>query len=156
MTYTNELLVEKKRIEKYIKIGSEAPYLSKAQCMENGPTVEETIDVVRETFIAHGKKDYEMPAKIGVHPHADVFYHAMPAYVPQQKAMGCKWIECYPRNPQDWNLPQTSSVLVLNELITGYPMAIMDGAWVTAMRTPAVTAVSAATMHVTLISRPRA
>ncbi len=84
-----------------------------------------------------------MPAKIGVHPHADVFYHAMPAHVPGQMAMGCKWIECYPRNPKDWGLPQTSSILVLNELITGYPMSIMDGAWITAMRTPAVTAVSA-------------
>ncbi|MDY3822833.1 MAG: ornithine cyclodeaminase family protein [Eubacteriales bacterium] len=142
-TYTKELLAEKERIEKRVKIGSEVLYLTKAECMQNGPTVQETIDAVRETFIAHGKKDYEMPAKIGVHPHADVFYHAMPAYVPGQMAMGCKCIECYPRNPKDWNLPQTSSVLVLNEIITGYQMAIMDGAWVTAMRTPAVTAVSA-------------
>ena len=146
MAYTKELLAEKARIERHVKIGSEALYLSKAECMANGPTVEETIEAVRKTFIAHGKKEYEMPAKIGVHPHEDVFYHAMPAYVPGQMAMGCKWIECYPRNPKDWNLPQTSSVLVLNELITGYPMAIMDGAWVTAMRTPAVTAVSAAAL----------
>ena len=143
MAYTPELLAEKKRIEQHVKIGSEALYLTKAECMENGPTVEDTIAAVRKTFIAHGKKEYEMPAKIGVHPHDDVFYHAMPAYVPGQMAMGCKWIECYPRNPKDWGLPQTSSVLVLNELITGYPMAIMDGAWVTAMRTPAVTAVAA-------------
>ena len=125
MAYTPELLAEKKRIEQHVKIGSEALYLTKAECMENGPTVEDTIAAVRKTFIAHGKKEYEMPAKIGVHPHDDVFYHAMPAYVPGQMAMGCKWIECYPRNPKDWGLPQTSSVLVLNELITGYPMAIM-------------------------------
>lgn len=143
MTYTKTLLDEKTRIEKHIKIGSEMLYLTRDQCMKNGPTVEEAIEAVRETFKAHGKKEYEMPAKIGVHPHADVFYHAMPAYVPGQMAMGCKWIECYPRNPNDWNLPQTSSVLILNEIITGFPMAIMDGAWVTAMRTPAVTAVSA-------------
>ena len=119
MAYTPELLAEKKRIEQHVKIGSEALYLTKAECMENGPTVEDTIAAVRKIFIAHGKKEYEMPAKIGVHPHDDVFYHAMPAYVPGQMAMGCKWIECYPRNPKDWGLPQTSSVLVLNELITG-------------------------------------
>ncbi|MFR1264405.1 MAG: hypothetical protein ACLSES_02500 [Christensenellales bacterium] len=104
MAYTPELLAEKKRIEQHVKIGSEALYLTKAECMENGPTVEDTIAAVRKTFIAHGKKEYEMPAKIGVHPHDDVFYHAMPAYVPGQMAMGCKWIECYPRNPKDWGL----------------------------------------------------
>ena len=91
MAYTPELLAEKKRIEQHVKIGSEALYLTKAECMENGPTVEDTIAAVRKTFIAHGKKEYEMPAKIGVHPHDDVFYHAMPAYVPGQMAMGCKW-----------------------------------------------------------------
>lgn len=142
-TYTKELYEEKARIEKYLKIGEQALYLTKKECEENGPSVDEVIDVVRETFKQHGRKEYEMPAKIGVHPHADVFYHAMPAYVPGQKAMGCKWIECYPRNPREFKLPQTSSVLVLNEILTGYQMAIMDGAWVTAMRTPAVTAVAA-------------
>ena len=66
MAYTPELLAEKKRIEQHVKIGSEALYLTKAECMENGPTVEDTIAAVRKTFIAHGKKEYEMPAKIGV------------------------------------------------------------------------------------------
>ena len=143
MAYTAQLIAEKERIGKYFEIGKQALYLSQAECMNSGLTVQETIDTVRKTFIAHGNKEYEMPAKIGVHPHADVFYHAMPAYVPAQMACGCKWIECFPRNPKEHNLPQTSSVLVLNEMITGFPMAIMDGAWVTAMRTPAVTAVAA-------------
>lgn len=143
MTYTDALYQEKARIEQRIQIGAQALYLSQRECIANGPTVEETIDTVRETFKAQGHRENEMPAKIGIHPHHDVFFHAMPAYVPEQKACGCKWIECFPRNPQEHNLPQTSSVLVLNEIITGYPMAIMDGAWVTAMRTPAVTAVAA-------------
>ena len=42
MAYTPELLAEKKRIEQHVKIGSEALYLTKAECMENGPTVEDT------------------------------------------------------------------------------------------------------------------
>ena len=41
MAYTPELLAEKKRIEQHVKIGSEALYLTKAECMENGPTVED-------------------------------------------------------------------------------------------------------------------
>ena len=35
MAYTPELLAEKKRIEQHVKIGSEALYLTKAECMEN-------------------------------------------------------------------------------------------------------------------------
>ncbi len=147
MAYTEEFKAEKVRIDGDIKVGSELLYLTQKQCMENGPSVDETLDIVRKTFVAHGKKEYEMPAKIGIHPHADVFYHAMPAYVPGQMACGCKWIGCYPRNPREYQLPQTTSLLVLNELMTGIPVAVMDGAWITAMRTPAVTAVAAELLH---------
>lgn len=147
MAYTEGLKREKERIEDKLQIGSGLLYLTREACMANGPTVLETLEIVRETFKAHGHKAYEMPAKIGIHPHEDVFFHAMPAYVPGQMACGCKWIGCYPRNPKDYNLVQTSSVLILNEIMTGFPMAIMDGTWITAMRTPAVTSVAAEMLH---------
>lgn len=63
MAYTPELLAEKKRIEQHVKIGSEALYLTKAECMENGPTVEDTIAAVRKTFIAHAKKNTKCPPR---------------------------------------------------------------------------------------------
>ena len=88
-----------------------------------------------------------MPAKIGVHPFSDVFYHAMPAYVPGSAACGMKWIECYPRNPAEYNLPQTTGLLVMNDIMTGVPIAVMDCTWLTAMRTPAVTVLAAAALH---------
>ncbi len=147
MAYTKEFQQEKERIDGALRLGSELLYLTGAECRENGPSVDETLEIIRQTFVAHGKKEYEMPAKIGIHPHEDVFYHAMPAYVPGQMACGCKWIGCYPRNPKEYQLPQTTSLLVLNELMTGIPMAVMDGAWITAMRTPAVTAVAAELLH---------
>ena len=88
-----------------------------------------------------------MPAKIGVHPFQDVFFHAMPAYVPSRLALGMKWIECYPGNPARFNLPQTTGLLLLNDILSGCPIAIMDSAWITAMRTPAVTVLAAAALH---------
>ena len=147
MTLDEELKLEQEKFGKRIKLGSEILYLTKADCIANGPSIDETIDVMTKTLIAHGKKEYEMPAKIGVHPYADVFYHAMPAYIPGQKVVGMKWIECYPRNPKEYNLPQTSSLLILNDVLSGYPIAIMDGAWLTSMRTPAKTAISAKFLH---------
>lgn len=147
MNLDERLREEKEKIEMKVKIGTEILYLTKEQCIEAGPDINETLDIVERTLIAHGNKEYEMPAKIGIHPYADVFYHAMPAYVPGQMACGAKWIECYPRNPKEHNLPQTSGLMILNEVLTGFPMAIMDGGWLTAMRTPAVTAIAAAALH---------
>ena len=88
-----------------------------------------------------------MPAKIGVHPLPEVFFHAMPAYVPSQFSCGMKWIECYPNNPDRYNLPQTTGLIVLNDILSGCPIAIMDATWVTAMRTPAVTVLAAGALH---------
>jgi len=130
-----------------INIGKEFLYLSRRDCMACGPDMDETLFIVRRALISHGKKEYEMPAKIGVHPFSDVFFHAMPAYLPTMKACGCKWIGCYPDNPVKYGLPQTTSLLVFNEILTGCPVCVMDGTWITAMRTPAVTSLAAAELH---------
>jgi ornithine cyclodeaminase/alanine dehydrogenase len=112
-----------------------------------GPGVDEILGIVRETLIAHGKGEYEMPAKIGVHPFTEVFYHAMPAYVPGRLATGCKWIECYPQNPVKYGIPQTTGLLIMNDTMSGAPVAVMDCTWITAMRTPAVTVIAAEVLH---------
>ena len=52
-------------------------------------------------------------------------------------------IECYPRNPKDYGLPQTTGLQIMNDIVTGVPIAVMDCTWLTAMRTPAVTALAA-------------
>lgn len=88
-----------------------------------------------------------MPAKIGVHPYREVFYHAMPAYVPSKNAVGLKWIEYYPGNPEKFGLPQTTGLLIMNDVLTGRPVALMDATLITAMRTPAVTAIAAADLN---------
>jgi alanine dehydrogenase len=75
-----------------------------------------------------------------------VFFHAMPAYVPGRLALGIR-IECYPNNPGKFNLPQTTGLLILNDPLSGCPIAIMDCVWITAMRTPAVTVLSAGALH---------
>ncbi len=134
-------------LKKQLDLGKEILWLTKDECIEAGPTVDETLDLIKGTMIAHGKNEYEMPAKIGIHPYEDVFFHAMPAYVPGDLACGCKWIECYPRNPKEYNLPQTTGLQIMNDIVTGVPVAVMDCTWLTAMRTPAVTSLAAAALH---------
>lgn len=130
-----------------LAIGKEIVYLTRQECEACGIGMGRILEMTREALVAHGKKDYEMPAKIGVHPFDEVFYHAMPAYVPTGKAVGMKWIECYPGNPAKFGLPQTTGLLVMNDVLSGCPLAVMDCTWITAMRTPAVTILAAGALH---------
>jgi len=134
---------DRQRLSSRLNIGKEIWYMTQQQVMAAGLTVTEILGLTREALVAHGRKEYEMPAKIGVHPFQEVFFHAMPAYVPSKLALGMKWIECYPK----FNLPQTTGLLLLNDILSGCPIAIMDSAWITAMRTPAVTVLAAAALH---------
>lgn len=143
-TANAQLLEAFNKEHEYLKtkldLGREILWLTKDECIQAGPDVEETLELVKGAMIAHGRNEYETPAKIGIHPYEDVFFHAMPAYVPGNLACGCKWIECYPRNPKDYGLPQTTGLQIMNDIVTGVPIAVMDCTWLTAMRTPAVTA----------------
>lgn len=134
-------------LAKNIDLGKEIVYLTQKEVIDMGLTIEDILKLTEQALVSHGKKEYEMPAKIGIHPLPEVFFHAMPAYVPSQNACGMKWIECYPYNPQRFNLPQTTGLLILNDISSGVPVAIMDSAWITAMRTPAVTVLAAAKLH---------
>ena len=130
------------RVAESIKRGREVHYITRSE-IENelGYTTADILELVRTALTEHGKKRYEMPAKIGLHPIRDTLMHAMPAYVPGAGACGIKWAYCFPENRQ-FNLPQTSGLLILNDIQTGWPIAIMDAIWITAKRTPLVTALA--------------
>jgi ornithine cyclodeaminase len=56
---------------------------------------------------------------------------------------GIKWAHIYPDNRQRRDLPSISVVIILNDATTGFPVAIMDGTVLSAMRTGAATGVGA-------------
>jgi ornithine cyclodeaminase/alanine dehydrogenase len=102
----------------------------------------EIIDTVETAFREKGRGNVEMPPKPGIHTRPDAFIHAMPAYIKTTGAAGMKWIAGYPENTER-GLPYISGLLILNDPDTGFPLAVMDAAWITAMRTAAATAVAA-------------
>jgi ornithine cyclodeaminase/alanine dehydrogenase-like protein (mu-crystallin family) len=84
-----------------------------------------------------------MPPKPGIHPGAgDNFIHAMPAYIPALNSAGLKWVSGYPDNFKR-GLPYINGLLILNDVETGVPLAVMDCSWITGMRTAGATAVVA-------------
>ena len=117
-------------------------YLSRSAVESLGMTMAEVLASVENGFRLKGLGKTEMPPKPGIHPRADCFIHAMPAYVREVEAAGLKWVSGYPPNMAK-GLPYISGLLILNDPETGIPIAVMDCAWITAMRTGASVGVSA-------------
>ena len=117
-------------------------YLSHADVARAGLGMSEIIDIVERVFQEKAKGNVEMPPKPGIHPLPDSFIHAMPAYVPALNAAAMKWVSGYPQNPAQ-GLPYIAGLVILNDPETGFPLAVMDASWITAMRTAAASAVAA-------------
>lgn len=116
-------------------------YLDRACVRRLLPTVEEQVDRLAEVYraMAHGR--VENPPKLGVHPRPAAFIHAMPAYLGDEDVTAVKWVSAYPGNPAR-GLPYISGLIVLNDSDTGLPVAVMDAAEITAVRTAAASGVS--------------
>jgi ornithine cyclodeaminase/alanine dehydrogenase len=123
-------------------LGQRILYLSQSDVASIGVTMKEIIDALDIAFLEHGSGRTELPPKPGVHTQPDAFIHAMPAYIPHLHSVGMKWVSGYPDNYKR-GLPYISGLLILNDEITGIPLAVMDCTWITAMRTGAATAVAA-------------
>jgi len=117
-------------------------YLSRKDVEAVNLSMAEIIGALEKMFKEKGAGRVEMPPKPGIHTRPDAFIHAMPAYIPSMESAGVKWVSGYPANQQK-GLPYITGLLILNDADNGIPIAVMDCAWITAMRTGAATAVSA-------------
>jgi len=118
-------------------------YLSQADVASVDLPMVEIIKALETAFREKGQGKTEMPPKPGIHPGGgDNFIHAMPAYIPALKSAGLKWVSGFIENSKR-GLPYITGLLILNDVETGLPLAVMDCVWITAMRTGAATSLSA-------------
>ncbi len=117
-------------------------YLSRADVEAGNLSMKEIIGLLEKAFLEKGNGKVEMPPKPGIHTMPDAFIHAMPAYIPSMRSAGIKWVSGYPENFKR-GLPYISGLMIMNDAETGIPYAIMDCAWITALRTGAASALSA-------------
>jgi alanine dehydrogenase len=115
-------------------------YLARDEVAALLPSIPEQLDLVEETYRALAAGRVQLPPKPGVHPRKDSFIHAMPAYLADADVVALKWVAGYPAN-KDRGLPYLSGLIVLNDPETGVPVAVMDGAEITAARTAAASGV---------------
>jgi ornithine cyclodeaminase/alanine dehydrogenase len=126
-------------IQSFLKIGKEIVYLSQEDVKSIPVTPQEIRSLVEKALIAYSAKKVDMPPKIALHPIKDTFFHAMPAYVPEQFSAGLKWGSCYPENMKNYGYPQAQGLIIYNDHLSGMPLAVMDCKYVTEIRTAAVT-----------------
>lgn len=117
-------------------------YLSRADVERVGLELPSIIAMLERAFREKGEGRVELPPKPGIHPQPDAFVHAMAASIPAMRAAGLKWVAGFPAN-SGRGLPYISGLLILNDVETGFPTAVMDCTWITAYRTGAATALAA-------------
>jgi len=109
-----------------------------------------TIEIVEKVYAAHGNNHINMPAKITLDtgegndwPPYGGSYNAMPAYIGEDiDISGIKWVWGFNDNAKK-GIPYIGGVIILNEARTGEVLAIMDGSYITDIRTGASAGVAA-------------
>jgi alanine dehydrogenase len=104
---------------------------------------DDAFEAMRKAFEAHGQGKFQMPSKIYLDLQAyRGDFRAMPAYIDSLGACGMKWVNSHPDNLLKRDFPAVMGILILNDPQTGFPLAIMDGTWITRLRTGAAGALA--------------
>ena len=114
-------------------------YLNEKDLLKIGLHWNETIDNLEKAVACLDKKDYAQPVKPYLR-YRDLTNRiiAMPAFVGGDVNLaGIKWIASFPGNI-DHGLPRAHSVVVLNQAETGVPVAVINTALLSVVRTASV------------------
>jgi ornithine cyclodeaminase len=113
-----------------------------------GLKIGEVIEAVEGVYSLRDRGECEEPGTMVItygSPHSQcrrIMNHM--AYVGGDvNKSGVKWIPSSPENPFKRGLPRASAIIILNDPETGFPLAVMDGTVISAMRTAAATGVGA-------------
>ena len=126
-------------------------YLSRADVATLGGDHSDLyMHAIEAGFRSHAAGDFVQPLKPYLRSprtqHIADRIIAMPAWIGGDRPVaGLKWIGSKHDNPAKRGMERASAVIVLNDPETNYPMAILEGGLLSAMRTAAVTGI--ATRH---------
>ncbi len=99
------------------------------------------MDVVENAFAELASGTAVLPLRIPITPPDGLSLY-MPAYLKELGALACKVVTVYKDNPTKHNLPTVIGKVLLQDPETGDVICIMDGGYLTAVRTGAVSGVA--------------
>lgn len=97
-------------------------------------SLNEFMDGIEKAFEVYQNEAFDMPDRFHMQHDEDTYLY-MPCHT--EKAVGTKCLSLYPGNGKK-NLPVIEGIMLLNNPETGKPIAILDGAALTAYRTGAI------------------
>jgi len=104
--------------------------------------IKDVINCVERAFYHYGNKNIQMPPKTYLYfKEYNGDLRIMPAFSPSLKTAGTKIVNVHPDNPKK-GLSTVMAVIVLNDARNGLPIALLDGTYITGMRTGAAGAVA--------------
>ena len=104
---------------------------------------ERALEAVRDAFVAYARRDWTMPPKVYVPAYPEGDFRAMPALGAGHALL--KWVTSFPGNPGH-GLPTVTGLVLLSDAANGMPVAVLDAAAVTALRTGAAAVLAAETL----------
>ncbi len=116
-------------------------------------TMKMCMESVEKAFAGLARGNANMPQRTLIAlPKKSGLALFMPAHIQDLGALGAKVVTVYHENAKKHNLPAVLGTILLLDEDTGFPIAIMDGGFITAMRTGAVSGV--ATKHMARSEAP--
>jgi len=108
-----------------------------AEDVKKAVPMAQAIEVVKGAFaqLSTGKAVVPLRTQLPVERHEGITLF-MPAYLSESDALGVKIVSVFPRN-LDKGMPTIFAIVIAVDAETGRPVAIMDGTYLTALRTGA-------------------
>lgn len=103
--------------------------------------MKDCIGIVEKAFGELSNGTAVLPLRIAITPPEGLAVY-MPAYLKDMQALACKVVSVYKNNPLKHDLPTTIGKVLLQDPETGDVVCIMDGGYLTAVRTGAASGVA--------------
>jgi len=104
-------------------------------------TMKDCMTAVENAFRELSEGTAVLPLRTAITPPDGLSLY-MPAYLKKMGALACKVVTVYKNNPAKYNLPTTIGKVLLQDAETGNVICIMDGGYLTAVRTGAASGVA--------------
>lgn len=104
-------------------------------------TMKDCMTAMKQAFAELSNGTAVLPLRTAITPPDGLSLY-MPAYLKQMGALACKVVTVYKNNPSKYSLPTTIGKVLLQNPETGEVICIMDGGYLTAVRTGAASGVA--------------
>jgi alanine dehydrogenase len=104
-------------------------------------TMKDCMDAMEKAFSELTNGTAVLPLRTAIAPPDGLSLY-MPAYLKKMETLACKVVTVYKNNPLKYNLPTTIGKVLLQDPATGDVICIMNGGYLTAVRTGAASGVA--------------